>query len=68
MSVKSTHEMCCPKCGDDSEIVVTFTGTCKLVSDGTEDCGDHEWDDDSYVRCDACGHESTVTFFRVQSP
>jgi hypothetical protein len=65
MSVRSSFEMCCPKCYDDSEITITFTGTCKLVPDGSEDCGDHEWNDDSAATCGACGFAGVVKDFEI---
>lgn len=66
MSVKSSFEMACPKCGDDADLHVTFTGTCRLVGNGSEDCGDHEWDNDSLCLCGECGHELTVDDFRIK--
>lgn len=56
-------DMTCPECGDDSEIEVAALVWVKLVHDGTEADGDHEWDDDSPCRCNACGFTGKVINF-----
>lgn len=47
----------CPQCKKGDKLRVSFTGECVLTPDGTEDDGDHEWDNDSPVFCNClwCG-------------
>ncbi len=52
----------CPKCKQGDSLSVTFIGTCELVPDGTEDAGNHEWDDESAASC-GCGWGGTVKDF-----
>ena len=54
MSVSENHQMICPECLEDNDLNVTFTGVCKLTPGGSEDCGDHEWTDESACSC-TCG-------------
>jgi hypothetical protein len=64
MSVLTDHRVCCPNCKSDQSIKVTFTGTCLLTDDGSEDDGDHEWGDESAASCTKCGHDGFVRDFR----
>lgn len=66
MSVKDEYGMKCPKCGRDDELVVTFTGQCKLLSDGSDDIGDHAWGDESRCICNHCDHAATVADFKAK--
>jgi hypothetical protein len=50
----------CPKCHKGNRLAVSFHGSCKLVPDGTDDSGDHEWDGDSMAWCNACTWEGRV--------
>jgi hypothetical protein len=59
MSVREDHNILCPRCKDDNGFTVAFTGQARITSGGTDDCGDHEWDDESALTCD-CGWEGTV--------
>jgi len=59
MSVRDQHSMACPACGEDDDLSVTFTGTCTLHGDGTEDAGDHEWEGTSTCWC-GCGWTGAV--------
>lgn len=61
------HEMQCPKCKLDGDLQVTFTGTCRLTSDGSEDIGNHEYDDTHNCFCGDCGYEATVAEFRIKN-
>ena len=59
MSVSENHQMICPECLEDNDLSVTFTGVCNLTPGGSEDCGDHEWDDESACSC-TCGWNGWV--------
>ena len=63
MSVRETHGLACPICHHDDRIEVTFTGTCLLTGSGSEDNGDHEWDESSPCMCRHCYHMATVNDF-----
>jgi len=57
----------CPHCGGDALRVEVAT-MARLVQedDGniqTEVWGDHEWDNDSYMRCTECGHDDWASGF-----
>lgn len=53
----------CPNCRS-TRVRVQFTGTCELTPDGSEDCGDHEYDDGSGAVCATCGFGSILSVFR----
>ena len=59
MSVSENHQMICPECLEDNNLRVTFTRVCSLTSDGLEDCGDYEWNDESACSC-TCGWDGWV--------
>ncbi len=61
----NSHGMICPGCLEDDSLRVTFTGTCLLTNDGSEDDGDHEWDDDSPCQCSRCNFSAPVSVFRL---
>lgn len=58
------HGMLCPRCFADLDLRVTYTGTCKLTPEGSEDVGGHEWNEDSKCRCMRCDFASTVAAFQ----
>lgn len=58
----------CPAYKDDGRISVTFTGTCALTENGSEDAGDHEYDAASDTQCGACGHVGTLADFTHAEP
>lgn len=59
-NVATEFDICCPGCGEDHSMQVNITALANLSVDGTEPTGDHEWDDSSFIRCDACGWEGRV--------
>ncbi len=56
------HGMLCPNCHEDHRLHVSFAGICWLTEEGSEDCGDHEWDHDSECVC-GCGFGGEVHLF-----
>jgi DNA-directed RNA polymerase subunit RPC12/RpoP len=57
-TVRKEWNMACPDCGADDRLIVTFQSEALLTPNGTDDdegSGDHEWDDQSPIRCDECG-------------
>jgi hypothetical protein len=56
----------CPSCWRDSQIHIDIIVSVTLTPDGTDyEGGDHEWDDKSFCRCDACGNSGTVADFKI---
>jgi hypothetical protein len=55
--------MSCPKCGSEGPFAILCTALFHVSDEGTEDHGDVEWDDESFCRCKACGHQATVGDF-----
>ena len=59
----------CPKCGSQ-RLMVSVRAEARLThyADGyfeTEVEGDHEWDDESFMRCLACDHGDDAGAFEV---
>jgi hypothetical protein len=67
MSVYLTHEMKCPNCYSDESLHIHYQGTAGLTSEGSEDVGNHEWDDDSHCNCQDCGWSGTVADTKHQA-
>jgi ribosomal protein S27AE len=64
MNVKDEWSMACPKCGDDSELIIQALIDVRLTVDGTEDVAHgHVWDSESICSCGKCGHTATVGDF-----
>jgi hypothetical protein len=59
MRVRDQWHLLCPECKKDEGFTISFTGTARLTSEGTEDAGDHEWHDESSLSCD-CGWDGIV--------
>ena len=57
-------EVVCPRCGRGDLLDVEFTGVCRLTADGSEDIGDHSFDDNSQADCQACGWSGVVGSLR----
>lgn len=55
--------LACPRCGHADTLVIVITCSATLTIDGTEAHGDHDWDETSPCRCDACDHLGTVGDF-----
>ena len=60
MSVKEQYNMKCPECDRDDALQVEITVMADLSDEGTEPAGDHEWDSDSFCRCNECGWSGKV--------
>jgi hypothetical protein len=65
------HRLRCPECGQDDQLDIAATVWVRLCPDGTDvtaaECGDHEWDNTTPIKCCACDHSATVAAFEVQS-
>ena len=62
-TVREEWGMKCPKCNDDDFAVQTvIEAEAYLTPDGTDfdGDGDHEWDNESDIRCVSCGWEGKV--------
>ena len=59
-------ELCCPKCGQDTCLVIEVSERLLMFADGVVLHGDsgEEWGDWSYCRCHSCDHQGTVYQFR----
>lgn len=53
----------CPKCGATERFEVASKCWAIVVDDGIEESVEHEWSNDSPVRCTACDHGGTVLDF-----
>lgn len=63
MSVYSAHRMICPRCKDDSQLKVVFTGVHHLTPGGSEVISSHDWDGNSHTTCGSCGFEGPACAF-----
>jgi hypothetical protein len=59
-------DMACPHCGGRGPFNISFRGTCTAYDSGTDDTGDHEWDNYSDCGCRQCGHYRSVKHFKVE--
>jgi DNA-directed RNA polymerase subunit RPC12/RpoP len=55
----------CPKCGNDSRLIVAVRSLAEVTDDGAETFGDMEWDEGSYAECPECGHQGALGEFRI---
>jgi len=55
-----------PSCNSEESFIIAVTGWVQVTGDGwtgiPEDC---DWDDASFIRCEACGHSATVAQFHA---
>lgn len=63
--LRSEYDMACPQCGQADKLSIEITCTATLSINGTEDNGDHYWDEASSCSCDACGYHGTAGEFRA---
>ena len=63
--LRSEYDMACPQCGQAESLSIEITCTATLTINGTEDNGDHYWDEASSCSCDACDHHGTAGEFRI---
>ncbi len=66
-TVRTVFEMACPACGRDDALMVVIATWAHLSLDGTDPAGDHEWDDRSGCRCEACDYIATVAEFHTNN-
>ena len=64
-TVRTEWGLECPACKQDDGLMVVVQAWADLSADGTEVIGDHEWDDESFMRCAHCGHSGRVEEFKV---
>ncbi len=65
--LRSEYDMACPRCGQADTLSVEITCTATLSINGTEDNGDHYWDEASSCGCDACDYRGTAGEFRINT-
>lgn len=65
--LRSEYGMACPKCGQAEKLTVEITCTATLSINGTEENGDHYWNETSSCSCDACDHHGVVSEFHARS-
>ena len=63
--LRSKYDMACPQCGQAEKLSIEITCTATLSINGTEDNGDHYWDETSSCSCDTCSFHGTVAEFRI---
>lgn len=54
----------CPACGQSDRFTITFTGSADVTDDGSDDAGDHEWDEKSDCICAECNQMGIVKDFK----
>lgn len=59
------EDMECPRCGHEGSFGINFAGHCTATHSGSDDDGDHEWDDKSACSCgnDDCSYSGVVKNF-----
>jgi hypothetical protein len=62
----SLEDMACPECGSRGRFSIACTTTCLFDDSGSEDDGDHEYDEKSSCSCRSCGHGGTVADFTIE--
>lgn len=61
------EDIACPECGERDDFRVTLTTEADLCDDGTDaNCGDHEWGDESEIKCGQCRHQGKVKDFKFE--
>lgn len=58
----------CPACGQNERFTISFTGSAEVTDEGSDDAGDHEWEDDSACSCSECSHSGVVKNFDINDP
>lgn len=53
----------CPNCGQADEFQITATATFDITDEGTGDYSGVEWDENSPIACQKCGHMGAVKAF-----
>lgn len=56
----------CPKCGNDSRIIIEARTLAEVTDDGAETFGSMEWDEGSFTECPECGHYGELSAFRTE--
>jgi hypothetical protein len=59
-------DVACPNCGSRGRFSIECSTTVLCGDDGTEDDGDHLWEDTSSCSCRSCGHGATVADFTIE--
>jgi hypothetical protein len=65
INVNCLEGIACPRCGNDSKIVIAVSSLAEVTDDGGETFGDMEWDGDSYTKCPKCGCQGKLREFRL---
>ena len=61
------QDMACPECGNrDNGFRISVTTMVHLNDDGTDQCGDTEWDGKSYCECRECCHTGKAEDFTIE--
>jgi hypothetical protein len=57
----------CPSCGSEGPFIIEVTQQVRMYDEGSEECGsDTQWEDESYMRCEACDFDGTASDFKEQ--
>ena len=65
-TVRSNWNMDCPKCGEDTDLLILALSTVRLLPDGTEDVGGGvDWSGNSSMLCRACGFPGKAHDFYI---
>ena len=65
-TVRSYWNMACPKCGEDSGLIIVAHTKYRLLPDGTEDVdADSGWCGNSIMSCEDCGFLGEANVFSI---
>lgn len=57
----------CPNCGYELSFVIGVTGFVHVTDDGFTEAPDADWNDSSFICCEACQSTGTVQAFTIPS-
>lgn len=60
------RDIACPSCGSRGRFDIEVSTVAKFDDMGSDDTGDMEWSDDSFIGCRACNHSGQVADFTIQ--
>jgi hypothetical protein len=55
----------CPACGNEDRLMIVARIMCVVTDEGSDPCGDHDWDDDSFAVCPECDKDGPLADFRT---
>lgn len=62
-NLQGLYSLACPQCGQSEALLITATTEIRLTPEGSSDQGNHEWYQDNFCRCPACGMQGKIEDF-----